>query len=155
GAEGELVGERVDRAVDHRGVEAEQEPADGGGDRDPDDLRVQMLGGCAARTGSWLTGGHGGNASSPRASVRTPYPLPGRWGAGTGQTVRCAGGGARAGPCSLLRGGLEPLELLLRDRRIELDEDRGGLGDRLAGCDRSVLPGGDVGVVDGDDRVAR
>src|SRR5699024_8293518 len=123
GAEGKLVGERVDRAVDHRGVEAEQETADGGSDRDPDDLRVQMLGRCGARTGSWLRDGHGGNASSPRASVRTPYPLTARWGAGTGQTVSRAGGGARAGPCSLLRDGLEPLELLLRDRRIELDED--------------------------------
>src|SRR5699024_11925941 len=126
-----------------------------GGDRAPHSRSVRMRGGCGARAGSWLRAGHAGNASAPRASVRTPYPLTARWGAGTGQTVRCAGGGARAGPCSLLRGGLEPLELLLSDRRIELDEDRGGLGDRLAGCDRSVLPGGDVGVVDGDDRVAR
>src|SRR5699024_9030191 len=96
-------------------------------------------------------------ATPPRRGLRCGHriPSPPGGGAGTGQTVRCAGGGARAGPCSLLRGGLEPLELLLRDRRIELDEDRGGLGDRLAGCDRSVLPGGDVGVVAGDDGVAR
>src|SRR5699024_9042006 len=92
-----------------------------------------------------LAEGFGADTVSPHRPV----------GAGTGQTVSRAGGGAPAGPCSLLRDGLEPLELLLSDRRIELDEARGGLGDRLAGCDRSVLPGGDVGVVAGDDRVAR
>src|SRR5699024_5657689 len=60
------------------------------------------------------------------------------------------------GAGSLLLGcdSFQTLELLLGDRRVELDEHRGGLGDRGTDCDRAVLPRGHIGVVTGDHGIA-
>src|SRR3954469_13301809 len=62
---------------------------------------------------------------------------------------------ATAWGCRVMTSRPEPGQLVVDHGRVELGEHRGGLRDRGADDHRCPTPGGNPGVVAGEDRVAR